>query len=82
MATQILRTVDRWRFETPLALALAGAAGFAALAMPHEIFARLPVAGHFGTPGHVALALLLAIRLRRRRLCRDAAPREERADRR
>jgi len=61
MATQILRTVDRWRFETPLALALAAAAGFATLAMPHEIFGRLPVIGARGAPGHVALALVLAV---------------------
>jgi len=61
MATQILRTIDRWRFETPLALVLAAAAGFAAMAMPHDTFARLPLAGRMGTPGHVVLALLLAI---------------------
>jgi hypothetical protein len=61
MATQILRTVDRWRFETPLAIALAAASGFATLAMPHELFARLPVVGHRGMPAHIALALVLAI---------------------
>ncbi len=61
MATQILRTVDRWHFETPLALVLAGAAAFAVLAMPHALFGRLPVAGHTGTPGHIVLALLLAL---------------------
>ena len=61
MATQILRTVDRWRFEVPLALALAAATGFAALAMPRALFERLPVAGRTGTAGHVGLAVLLAI---------------------
>jgi hypothetical protein len=61
MATQILRTVDRWRFETPLALVLGAATGFAVLAMPPEIFAHVPAAGRLGMAGHVVLALLLAI---------------------
>ena len=61
MATQILRTVDRWRFETPLALTLAAAAGFAVMAMPHAVFAQLPVAGRLGMPAHIGLALLLAL---------------------
>jgi hypothetical protein len=61
MATQILRTVDRWRFEAPLALALAVATGFATLAMPYEIFVRLPVAGRLGIAGHIGLAVALAI---------------------
>jgi hypothetical protein len=61
MATQILRTVDRWRFETPLALTLAAAAGFAVMAMPHAVFAQLPVAGRLGMPAHIGLAALLAL---------------------
>ncbi len=61
MATQILRTVDRWRFETPLALVLAAATGFAGMAMPRALFARLPGVGHFGMAGQILLASLLAI---------------------
>jgi hypothetical protein len=61
MATQILRTIDRWRFEAPLSLALAAAAGFAAMAMPPAIFGHVPLLGHHGRLGHSALALVLAL---------------------
>lgn len=61
MATQILRTIDRWRFEAPLALALAAASGFAAMAMPPAIFDHVPLLGHHGRLGHSALALVLAV---------------------
>jgi len=61
MATQILRTIDRWRFEAPMAVLLAGAAGFAVMAMPHALFGRIPVAGALGRPGQAMLALLAAL---------------------
>lgn len=61
MATQILRTIDRWRFEAPLALALAGSAAFVTLAMPGELFAQVPVAGSHGLAGRLAVSLLLAL---------------------
>jgi hypothetical protein len=61
MATQILRTIDRWRFEAPLALALAGSAAFVMLVMPGELFGQVPVAGPLGVAGRLAVSLLLAL---------------------
>lgn len=60
MTTQILRTIDRWRFETPLALALAGSAAFFAATVPAELFGQLPVVGPMGTAGRAIVAALLA----------------------
>lgn len=60
MTTQILRTIDRWRFEAPLAAALAASAGFAVLTAPAELFDQLPVAGALGVAGRVIVAVLLA----------------------
>jgi len=61
MTTQILRTIDRWRFEIPLSLALGAAAGFAALSAPAELMARVPVAGDMGMAGRAIIAVLLAV---------------------
>jgi hypothetical protein len=60
MTTQILRTIDRWRFETPLALALAGSAAFFALTVPAALFEQVPVVGPMGTAGRAIVAVLLA----------------------
>ncbi|MDH7639678.1 hypothetical protein [Sphingomonas oryzagri] len=60
MTTQILRTIDRWRFETPLAVGLGAAAGFVALSAPAQLFAQVPVAGDMGTAGRAIVAVLLA----------------------
>ncbi len=61
MTTQILRTIDRWRFETPLALALGVSAAFFALTIPAELFERVPVAGGHGFAGRAIVALVLAL---------------------
>ncbi|HEY0270107.1 MAG TPA: hypothetical protein VGC10_03860 [Sphingomonas sp.] len=61
MTTQILRTIDRWRFEIPLSLALGAAAGFAALSAPAELMAQVPVAGDMGMAGRAIVAVLLAV---------------------
>jgi hypothetical protein len=63
MATQILRTINRWRFEAPLALALAGSAAFVTLVMPGELFGQVPVAGPLGLAGRLVVSLLLALAL-------------------
>jgi hypothetical protein len=60
MTTQILRTIDRWRFETPLAVALAGSAAFFALTVPAALFEQVPVVGSMGTAGRAIVAVLLA----------------------
>lgn len=60
MTTQILRTIDRWRFETPLSVALGASAGFVALSAPAQLFSQLPVAGDMGTAGRAIVAVLLA----------------------
>lgn len=61
MTTQILRTIDRWRFETPLAVGLGAAAGFVALSAPAQLFAQVPVAGDMGTAGRAIVAAALAV---------------------
>jgi hypothetical protein len=58
---QILRTIDRWRFEVPLALLLGGAACFALLAMPAPIFAAMPLVGGLGRAGQMAAAILAGL---------------------
>ena len=60
MTTQILRTIDRWKFETPLSMALGAAAGFVALSAPAQLFAQVPVAGDMGIAGRATVAVLLA----------------------
>jgi len=60
MTTQILRTIDRLRFELPLSLALGASAGFAALSAPARLMAQVPVAGDMGTAGRAIVAVLLA----------------------
>ncbi|WP_454885279.1 hypothetical protein [Sphingomonas oryzagri] len=60
MTTQILRKIDRWRFETPLSVALGAAAGFVAISAPAQVFALVPVAGDMGTAGRAIVAVLLA----------------------
>lgn len=60
MTTQILRTIDRWRFETPLSMALGASAGFVALSAPAQLFQQVPVAGDMGTAGRAIVAVLLA----------------------
>jgi hypothetical protein len=60
MTTQMLRTIDRWRFETPLAVALAGSAAFFALTVPAQLFEQVPVVGPMGTAGRAIVAVLLA----------------------
>jgi hypothetical protein len=60
MTTQILRTIDRLRFELPLSLALGASAGFAALSAPARLMAEVPVAGDMGTAGRAIVAVLLA----------------------
>ncbi|PXA89349.1 hypothetical protein DMC47_28730 [Nostoc sp. 3335mG] len=60
MTTQILRTIDRWRFETPLSVALGASAGFVALSAPAQLFHQLPVAGDMGSAGRAIVAVLLA----------------------
>lgn len=60
MTTQILRTIDRWRFETPLSVALGASAGFVALSAPARLFHQLPVAGDMGTAGRAVAAAVLA----------------------
>jgi len=60
MTTQILRTIDRLRFELPLSLALGASAGFAALSAPARLMAQVPVAGDMGTAGRAIVAALLA----------------------
>ncbi len=61
MAKKILRAIDRWRFEAPLAVMLGVAAGFAVAAMPAAIFAAVPVAGAFGLFGQGAVAAAVAL---------------------
>lgn len=61
MTTQILRKIDRWRFETPLALALGASAGFFAWTAPAALFEQLPVVGAMGTAGRAIAAALLAL---------------------
>ena len=61
MAKKILRAIDRWRFEAPLAVMLGVAAGFAVAAMPSAIFAAVPVAGAFGLFGQGAVAAAVAL---------------------
>lgn len=60
MTTQILRTIDRLRFELPLSLGLGASAGFAALSAPARLMAQVPVAGDMGTAGRAIVAALLA----------------------
>ncbi|MBA2932856.1 hypothetical protein HZF05_01980 [Sphingomonas sp. CGMCC 1.13654] len=60
MTTQILRTIDRWRFETPLSVALGASAGFVALSAPAQLFSQVPVAGDMGTAGRAIVAAVLA----------------------
>jgi hypothetical protein len=60
MTTQILRTIDRWRFETPLSMALGASAGFIALSAPAQLFQQVPVAGGMGVAGRAIAAVLLA----------------------
>jgi hypothetical protein len=60
MTTQILRTIDRLAFETPLALALGASAGFVALTAPAQLMAQVPVAGDMGMAGRAIVAVLLA----------------------
>jgi len=60
MTTQILRTIDRWRFETPLSVALGASAGFIALSAPAQLFQQVPVAGDMGSAGRAVVAVLLA----------------------
>jgi hypothetical protein len=61
MTTQILRTIDRWHFEAPLALALGASAGFFAWTVPAELFTQIPVAGEHGLAGRAAVAAVLAV---------------------
>lgn len=58
---RFLRTIDRWRFDAPLALLLAIAAAFAMVTMPAGLFGHVPVAGGLGGAGRAAAALLLAV---------------------
>ncbi len=51
MAKEILRKIDGWRFEVPLALVLGAAAGFAAIAMPEDILSHVPLLGAMGLAG-------------------------------
>ena len=60
MTTQILRTIDRWRFETPLSVALGASAGFVALSAPAQLFSQVPVAGDMGAAGRAIVAVVLA----------------------
>jgi hypothetical protein len=60
MTTQILRTIDRWRFETPLSLALGASAGFVALTAPAQLMAQIPMVGDMGSAGRAIVAILLA----------------------
>jgi hypothetical protein len=60
MTTQILRTIDRWRFETPLSVALGASAGFIALTAPVQLFHQIPMAGDMGVTGRAIVAVLLA----------------------
>jgi hypothetical protein len=61
MAKKILRAIDRWRFEAPLAVMLGIAAGFAVGAMPASIFGQVPVVGSYGLMGQGAVAALVAV---------------------
>lgn len=61
MAKKILRAIDRWRFEAPLAALLGVAAGFAVAAMPASIFAQAPVVGGYGLIAQGAAAALIAV---------------------
>lgn len=60
MTTQILRTIDRWRFEAPLSVGLGASAGFVALSAPAQLFHQLPVVGDMGAAGRAIVAVLLA----------------------
>jgi len=61
MAMQMLRRIDRWRFETPLAILLGAAAGFAAGAMPTTLFQQLPVLGAMGMAAQMGFALAAGV---------------------
>ncbi|WP_019832174.1 hypothetical protein [Sphingomonas sp. PR090111-T3T-6A] len=61
MAKKILRAIDRWRFEAPLAALLGVAAGFAVAAMPASVFAQMPVVGAYGLMGQGVIAALAAV---------------------
>jgi hypothetical protein len=61
MAKKILRAIDRWRFEAPLAAMLGVAAGFAVAAMPASIFGQVPLVGSYGLMGQGAVAAFAAV---------------------
>jgi hypothetical protein len=61
VAKQILRKIDGWRFEAPLALLLGGAAGFAAIAMPEDVLIHVPLLGAMGIAGRAVIALGLGM---------------------
>jgi hypothetical protein len=63
MLKPLIRTLNGWRFELPLALVLGAAVAFATIAMPHHLFGRLPgvaASGH-ERPIQIAFAVLAAL---------------------
>jgi hypothetical protein len=62
MARSLIRTIDRWRFERPLAVALGASAAFAMWAMPAPLYAALPLVGLLLQPiGAAIVAIVLAL---------------------
>jgi hypothetical protein len=63
MLKPLIRTLNGWQFELPLALVLGAAVAFATIAMPHSLFGRLPgvTASGFERPIQIAVALLAAL---------------------
>jgi hypothetical protein len=59
--TKMLRTINGWRFELPLAALLALALGFAVLVMPAPMIGTLPGADRLGPATQPLIALVAAL---------------------